>query len=61
MDEMQYCCGLPMVYHEVFGIRIYQCDYRPGHERRYLSLISGLFIHEFHLEDHRQLGEVDDY
>jgi hypothetical protein len=27
------CCGFPMIYYEVFGIRIYSCAYRGHHDR----------------------------
>lgn len=35
------CCGLPMNYQEVFGIRIYACSYRSHHPSVYVNLNTG--------------------
>jgi hypothetical protein len=47
------CCGIPMDYQEVFGIRRYQCRHRDRHPAIYVNLNTGERIGD---EDLRWLG-----
>lgn len=46
------CCGLPMNYREVFGIRIWTCDHRSHHPEIFENLYTGQHISDEHLEWH---------
>lgn len=46
------CCGLPMNWREVFGIRIYTCDHRSHHPEIYVNLYTGQEISDEHMEWH---------
>lgn len=35
------CCGLPMGWAEVFGIRVYRCAYRAHHPLIFVNLSTG--------------------
>jgi hypothetical protein len=35
------CCGMPMNYQEVFGIRRYECRHRAHHPAIYVNLNTG--------------------
>lgn len=47
------CCGIPMDYQEVFGIRRYQCRHRGHHPAIYVNLNTGERVSG---EDLRWLG-----
>lgn len=44
------CCGLPMNYQEVFGIRIWHCSYRGYHTVFFENLYTGKIIADSDLE-----------
>lgn len=35
------CCGLPMVYQDIFNIRRYECMHRPHHPVIYVNRATG--------------------
>ena len=39
--DAETCCGFPMAYQEVFGIRRYQCWYRSHHPAVWVNLNTG--------------------
>ena len=55
---VEMCCGMPMKFQEVFGIRRYECDYRAHHEAVYVNLKTGQRIRENAIPLHNQ--EIDD-
>jgi hypothetical protein len=50
--QTKVCCGMPMNYHEVFGIRIYVCAHRSHHPVLYLNLNTGECVSDEELEWH---------
>lgn len=48
------CCGLPMNYREVFGIRIWTCDHRAHHPEIFENLYTGQTVIDTELEWHEQ-------
>jgi len=44
VDDKFECCGFPMQYQEIFGIRRYECYYRPHHPVTYVNLATNQVI-----------------
>lgn len=60
MRKTPKCCGLPMSYKEVFGIRIYSCEYRGHHDQIFENLYTGEQVSEKDLETTRS-DWMEDY
>jgi hypothetical protein len=54
MPETRKCCGLPMNYREVFGIRLWTCDHRSHHPMIIENLYTGQTVSDEELEWHEQ-------
>jgi hypothetical protein len=39
--DIETCCGAPMLWREVFGIRIYTCTHRSHHPEVFVNLNTG--------------------
>ena len=54
MAETRKCCGIPMNYREVFGIRLWTCDHRSHHPMLIENLYTGVVVSDETLEWHEQ-------
>ena len=50
------CCGSPMVYLEVFGVRRYSCSHRAHHPAIYVNLNTGEHVSDDNLRCQEQTG-----
>ena len=51
------CCGMDMIYQEVFGVRRYVCAYRAHHPAIYVNQVTGEHVSD---EDLPWVGSRED-
>ncbi len=41
MNEAETCCGFPMIFQDIWGVRRYACQYRAHHQQVFVNLVTG--------------------